>query len=94
MKTWIKDGKPVFLPIAGAVPAGDAVEVVDEHNPDTHEPGAVLGISVVNGVVTVRRQAKFKDGKRVKKDQLVKDAAKANNVADLKAIVRELVELL
>jgi hypothetical protein len=94
MKVWIKDSKPVFFPIAGAVPAGDAVEVVNDHNTDTHEAGPVIGVSVANGIVTVRRQVKVKDVKKVKREQLAKDADRADTVPKLQKLAKELIALL
>lgn len=91
MKVWIKDGRPVFFPIAGAVPAGDAVETVDAHDAATHEPGPVIGVTVENGVVKVRRQAKAKDKKKLAREKLFKDVKDADTVPKLRKLVEDLI---
>ena len=94
MKAWIKDGKPVFFPIKGAVPAGDAVETVDAYDATTHEPGPVLGVSIVDGTVTVRRQAKPKDGKKLAREKLAKDVKTADTIPKLQKLVEDLITLI
>lgn len=71
-----------------------AVETVDEHDPATHEAGPVIGIDVVGGVVTVRRQAKIKDVKKLALEKLRKDAKTADTVPKLQKVVEDLIALL
>lgn len=88
MNAWLHNGRVVFLPLKGATP----INVVEETNGpvgEGQEPGAIESVELTaDGKAKVRRTMRAES----KRTKAKKDLAAANNVAQLKKALLDLLE--
>ena len=90
MKAWIYNGHVVFLPLKGATPVAKADVIEEAAAPvgSGEELGAIDSVIVEpSGKVRIRRKVKPESAR----SKALKDLDKANNIAQLRAAVKQLL---